>query len=117
MRTLIKWSKVVATTVEEGFRTFLSRLTPTSGQVAAAAKHRETVESALAAQMTVRRFFQTGSFSNGTGVRSFSDVDYFASLTDRPAGVVHYGAESGAQRPGGAVSADTSTRAPAGGGR
>ncbi len=74
----------MATTVEEGFRTFLSRLTPTSGQVAAAAKHRATVESALAAQMTVRRFFQTGSFSNGTGVRSYSDVDYFASLADRP---------------------------------
>jgi len=84
MRALIKWSKVVPTTVEDGFRTFLTRLTPTAGQVAAAAKHRETVSSALAAQMTVQRFFQTGSFSNGTGVRSYSDVDYFASLTNRP---------------------------------
>jgi hypothetical protein len=38
------------------------------------------VEAALKAQLTVSRFFETGSFSHGTGVRNFSDIDVFASL-------------------------------------
>ncbi len=70
----------MARTVNEGFEEFLTRLTPTEPQRAASAKHRESVKSALEAKLTVNRFFETGSFTHGTGVRGYSDVDVFASL-------------------------------------
>ncbi|MEZ4530531.1 MAG: nucleotidyltransferase [Thermomicrobiales bacterium] len=68
-------------TVNEGFESFLTRLTPTAAERSASAKHRESVKSALEAKFTVSRFFETGSFSHGTGVRSFSDVDVFVSVS------------------------------------
>jgi hypothetical protein len=72
-------------TVQQGFEALLAKLPPTASQVAASSKHRDSVESALkASSMTLQRFFQTGSFSNGTGVRYYSDVDYFASLRSQP---------------------------------
>ena len=67
-------------TVNEGFEAFLTRLTPTAAERSASAKHRESVKSALESEFAVSRFFETGSFSHGTGVRSFSDVDVFVSL-------------------------------------
>jgi hypothetical protein len=72
------------TTVSAGFDLYLSRLKPTSSEVSSASQHRESVRSALEA-LKLSRFFQTGSFSHGTGVRHYSDVDYLASFkTDRP---------------------------------
>jgi hypothetical protein len=65
----------MAKTVNEGFGAFLDKLIPTDAQRAAGASHRATVRSALEAKLIVRNFFETGSFSNGTGVRNRSDID------------------------------------------
>ena len=68
----------MASSVDDGFRTFLGRLVPTEAQRNAASSHRETVESCIRANFGLNRFFQTGSFNHGTAVRNYSDVDYFA---------------------------------------
>jgi hypothetical protein len=67
-------------TVDEGFRDFLARLTPSSTESAAASTHRASIESRLKNDFGLRRFFRTGSFGNGTSISGYSDVDYFASL-------------------------------------
>lgn len=67
-------------TVSKGFDDFLSDLTPTVTQRNAAAAHRASVLGALEAKLVVNRFVETGSFSSGTGVRHFSDVDALVSL-------------------------------------
>jgi len=70
----------MAKTVEEGFRTFHGRLTPTRGESEAAKRHRASIEACLKKSFEITRFFRTGSFGNGTSMRSYSDVDYFASI-------------------------------------
>lgn len=67
-------------TIDEGFRDFLTKLTPSSIESEAAKKHRASIESCLKANFELRRFFRTGSFGNGTSIAGFSDVDYFASI-------------------------------------
>jgi predicted nucleotidyltransferase len=66
--------------VAEAFDVFLGRLTPTEAQRESGASHRATVRAALDARLTVRHFFETGSFSHGTGVRNHSDIDVLVSL-------------------------------------
>lgn len=70
----------VPSTVHAGFDAYLSRLTPTSTAISAASSHRESIKSALHG-INLSRFFQTGSFSHGTGVHPYSDVDYLASFS------------------------------------
>lgn len=70
----------MAQTVEQGFTTFLGRLTPTDAQRAAGAPHRESVKDALSSYVKVKTFYETGSFSHGTGVRGFSDIDALVSI-------------------------------------
>jgi hypothetical protein len=70
----------VTRTVAEAFDIFLARLTPTKAQRESGASHRATVNAALEAKLTVRNFFETGSFSHGTGVRGHSDIDALVSL-------------------------------------
>jgi hypothetical protein len=67
-------------TVEEGFRDFLAKLTPSGGESAAASSHRSSIEQCLKANFTVNRLWRTGSFGNGTSVYGASDVDYFVSV-------------------------------------
>ena len=67
-------------TVEEGFRIFHSRLTPTGVESEAAKRHRASIEACLKNNFEITRFFRTGSFGNGTSIRGYSDVDYFASI-------------------------------------
>jgi hypothetical protein len=67
-------------TADEGFRDFLSWLTPTAVETVAAASHRSSIESCLKNNFGLLRFFRTGSFGNGTSISGYSDVDYFASL-------------------------------------
>lgn len=75
----------MARTVNEGFEAFLDRLTPTAAQREAGAKHRATVKSALESKLGVSNFFETGSFSHGTGVRNHSDIDALVSVSgDKP---------------------------------
>jgi hypothetical protein len=73
----------MAKTVDEGFRVFHSRLTPTAAETAAAKSHRASIESCLKSNYEISRFFRTGSFGNGTSIRYRSDVDYFASIPTR----------------------------------
>lgn len=70
----------MATTVEEGFRVLHGRLTPLGGESDAARRHRASIEACLKSNFEITRFFRTGSFGNGTSIRSYSDVDYFASI-------------------------------------
>ena len=67
-------------TVNQGFREFLTRLTPTSGESTAAKSHRTTIEACLKDNFGMTRFFRTGSFGNGTSISGHSDVDYFAEI-------------------------------------
>lgn len=70
----------MARTVNEGFEEFLLRLVPTKAQREAGAGHRASVKAALESTLTVRNFYQTGSFSHGTGVRGHSDIDALVSI-------------------------------------
>lgn len=67
-------------TVDEGFRIFHTRLTPTSVESKAAQGHRASIETCLKRNFGMYRFFRSGSFGNGTSISSYSDVDYFAWL-------------------------------------
>jgi len=70
----------MALTVNEGFEALLKQLVPTDAQREAGVGHRASVKSALEASLEVRTFFETGSFTHGTGVRGFSDIDALVSL-------------------------------------
>lgn len=75
----------MARSVQEGFDTFHGWLIPTDAQRSAGASHRSSVKSALESRLSVSNFFETGSFTHGTGVRHHSDIDVFVSLgADRP---------------------------------
>ncbi len=70
----------MAKTVEEGFQTFHSRLTPTGVESEAAKSHRSSIEACLKNNFEITQFFRMGSFGNGTSIRGYSDIDYFASI-------------------------------------
>ncbi len=75
----------MARTVNEGFEEFLTRLVPTDAQRLAGSKHRASVKAALETKLSVLNFYETGSFSHGTGVRGYSDIDALVSLgNDQP---------------------------------
>jgi len=67
-------------TVDEGFRDFLPKLTPSGGESDAAKSHRASIEARLKRDFGLRRFVRIGSFGNGTSISGYSDVDYLASL-------------------------------------
>jgi hypothetical protein len=67
-------------TIDEGFRDFLVSLAPSDVESEKAQEHRASIESCLKNNFTLKRFFRTGSFGNGTSIYSYSDVDYFASV-------------------------------------
>ena len=68
-------------TIDEGFRDFLKRLTPSSYESEAAKSHRHSIETRLKLDFGyVPRFTRIGSFGNGTSISGYSDVDYLACL-------------------------------------
>jgi hypothetical protein len=67
-------------TIDEGFRDFLTKLTPSDFEREAAKTHRASIESRLKRDFGLRRFTRIGSFGNGTSISGYSDVDYLASL-------------------------------------
>lgn len=69
-------------TIDEGFRDFLARLTPSSAETEAAKSHRASIEARLQQDFGLRRFARIGSFGNGTSISGYSDVDYLASLSN-----------------------------------
>ena len=69
-------------TINEGFKDFLTKLTPSSSESEAAKKHRESIEQCLKNKFNLRRFWRIGSFGNGTSISGYSDTDYMASMGD-----------------------------------
>lgn len=68
-------------TIDDGFRDFLSKLTPSSFESESAKSHRNSIKTRLELDFgSVKRFVRIGSFGNGTSVSGHSDVDYLASL-------------------------------------
>lgn len=67
-------------TIDQGFRVFFKRLTPTPRESAAAQSHRASIEACLKSKFGMTHFFDTGSFRNGTSVSGHSDVDRFAVI-------------------------------------
>lgn len=67
-------------TINEGFRIFHSQLTPSGNESEAAKGHRASIEDVLKKNFKIISFFRTGSFGNGTSIRGYSDVDYFAII-------------------------------------
>ena len=67
-------------TVDEGFRDFLKKLTPSSYESDAAKRHRASIEQCIKSNFGLQRFWRTGSFGNGTSISGYSDVDYMASI-------------------------------------
>lgn len=67
-------------TIDEGFRDFHAKLTPSSGETAAAKKHRESIKQCIRARFGLNRYWRIGSFGNGTSISGFSDIDYMASI-------------------------------------
>ena len=68
----------MATTVDDAFTQFCSRLTPSTTETTAAASHRVSLEQVLRSNFGMTNFFRSGSFGYGTSVSGYSDVDYFA---------------------------------------
>lgn len=69
-------------TIDEGFRDFLTKLTPSPTETDAAKTHRASIEQCLKNNFTLLRFWRIGSFGNGTSISGYSDIDYMASLGD-----------------------------------
>lgn len=67
-------------TVDEGFRDFLRKLTPSSSETDAAKRHRASIEQCIRSNFGLNRFWRIGSFGNGTSISGYSDVDYMASI-------------------------------------
>jgi len=67
-------------TIDEGFRDFLTKLTPSGTESQAAKNHRASIEACLKNNFGLLRFVRIGSFGNGTSISGFSDVDYLACL-------------------------------------
>lgn len=65
-------------TLTEGFDTFLSWLVPLNSEHNTAASHKSSVKRCVVRNFGCYNFFETGSFGHGTGVRHYSDTDYFA---------------------------------------
>jgi len=71
----------MAKTLDQGFDTFLSWLVPLSSEHDKAKSHKDSVKSCLEKNFDCYNFFETGSFGNLTGVRHYSDTDYFAVMS------------------------------------
>ncbi len=70
-------------TIDEGFRDFLPKLTPSSYESVAAKRHRASIEQCIRSNLGLQRFWRTGSFGNGTSIFGRSDVDYMASIPEK----------------------------------
>lgn len=64
--------------IEEGFQELLKRLAPLTSEYKKSISHKKSVKSCLKKSFGCSHFFETGSFGNKTGVKHFSDTDYFA---------------------------------------
>jgi len=64
----------------------IAAMTPSASDRSAASLNRAVIEGAVRSGLDAYRIFETGSWSHGTALRIWSDVDYFVSLSHaRPA--------------------------------
>lgn len=70
----------MSNTVNQGFLTLHSRLTPNLTETAAMKSHRESIKACLESNFSMQNFFRTGSTGNGASISGYSDSDYFASI-------------------------------------
>jgi len=68
----------MAKTILQGFEDLVTRLSPLGSEHDTAVSHKGSVKSCFENNFNCYEFFETGSFGNGTGVRHYSDTDYFA---------------------------------------
>jgi hypothetical protein len=66
--------------VSDGFQFFLSRIQLLSLEQAKARRHRDSIRNCIANNFGCYDIIETGSFGNNTGVRHYSDTDYFALI-------------------------------------
>jgi hypothetical protein len=71
---------LVVETISEAFSEYLKKKTPKKWEREEVSKYRTRIYEVLDAEFGVYSFFQSGSFSNGTGISQVSDVDYFARI-------------------------------------
>lgn len=67
-------------TIDEGFRDFLQKLTPSNYESDAAKQHRASIKQCIESNFGLQRLWRIGSFGNGTSISGYSDVDYMASI-------------------------------------
>lgn len=70
----------MAKTLDEGFNTFLNWLIPLSSENDKVVSHKDSVYSCLNTKHKCYELFETGSYGSGTGIRHYSDTDYFAAI-------------------------------------
>jgi len=68
--------------LDQGFEAFIERLKPLQSEHNRAISHKDSVYRCLSNNFGCSQLFETGSFGNGTGVRHYSDTDYFAICPD-----------------------------------
>lgn len=68
----------MAKTLEQGFDTLIGWLQPLDSEHNKARSHKDSVKSCMENNFDCIQLFETGSFGHGTGVRHYSDTDYFA---------------------------------------
>ncbi len=71
---------MVARMIDEGFRLFLDSLIPGDDESYVAEDCREDIKECLDDNFGLYAFFPGGSFLNGTSIRGYGGVDYFASV-------------------------------------
>ncbi|MFI6367623.1 nucleotidyltransferase [Nocardia sp. NPDC050630] len=76
--------KEMATDPAAAFKTFIGQLTPSAADRSVASSHRQSIYNKMDSSFGLYRMFESGSFNHGTGVKGFSDVDYFTSLKTTP---------------------------------
>lgn len=67
-------------TLDEAFLAYLRAKTPRDYEKTQVSQQRSRIQEALEARFRLIDFFQSGSFSHGTAVSPYSDVDYIARI-------------------------------------
>ncbi len=67
-------------TINQGFSTLHSRITPGSYESGKASSHKSSITSRLEEYFELKQLFYSGSANNGTSISYYSDVDFFASI-------------------------------------
>ena len=65
-------------TINQGFDTFHSRITPSSYESGKASSHKSSITSRLETYFNLKQLFYSGSANNGTSISKHSDIDFFA---------------------------------------